>query len=117
MRDGARPPRPIGGRGRPVRAVRRTPAGLEVDLDGATLASAAGNVSASGPYRQAYANGAAIFGANEGCWVADGVVYFTDGQGPFPAQPPAVPTLWVLSKEEPFACPWGARAYILPARS
>lgn len=48
------------------------------DLDGATLASVVGNVSASGPYRQAYANGAAIFGATEGCWVADGVVYFTD---------------------------------------
>jgi predicted metal-dependent peptidase len=43
-----------------------------------------------------------------------GVVYFTDGQGPFPPQPPAVPTLWVLSKDEPFACPWGARAYLLP---
>jgi secreted PhoX family phosphatase len=49
------------------------------DLDGATLAVAGvGNVSASGPYRQAYANGAAIFGANEGCWVADGIVYFSD---------------------------------------
>ncbi|MBL8383989.1 MAG: DUF839 domain-containing protein [Burkholderiales bacterium] len=50
------------------------------DLDGATLATANGNVSASGPYRQAYANGAAIFGANEGCWVANGIVYFTDKQ-------------------------------------
>jgi secreted PhoX family phosphatase len=49
------------------------------DLDGATLAVAGiGNLSASGPYRQAYANGAAIFGANEGCWVADGIVYFSD---------------------------------------
>ncbi|HVK33298.1 MAG TPA: alkaline phosphatase PhoX [Burkholderiaceae bacterium] len=49
------------------------------DLDGSTLAVAGvGSVSASGPYRQAYANGAAIFGANEGCWVADGVVYFSD---------------------------------------
>ena len=49
------------------------------DLDGATLAVAGvGSVSASGPYRQAYANGAAIFGANEGCWVAEGVVYFSD---------------------------------------
>lgn len=53
----------------------------EPDLDGATLAVAGiGNVSASGPYRQAYANGAAIFGANEGCWVANGVVWFTDKQ-------------------------------------
>lgn len=48
------------------------------DLDGATLASVVGSVSASGPYRQAYANGAAIFGANEGCWVANGTVWFTD---------------------------------------
>jgi secreted PhoX family phosphatase len=48
------------------------------DLDGATLSSVVGNVSASGPYRQAYANGAAIFGANEGCWVANGIVYFSD---------------------------------------
>lgn len=50
------------------------------DLNSATLASSVGNVTASGPYRQAYANGAAIFGANEGCWVADGVVFFTDKQ-------------------------------------
>ena len=50
------------------------------DLDGATLASVVGNVSASGPYRQAYAGGAAIFGANEGCWVANGTVWFTDKQ-------------------------------------
>ena len=48
------------------------------DADGVTLASVLGNVSASGPYAQAYQNGAAIFGANEGCWVAAGVCYFTD---------------------------------------
>lgn len=49
------------------------------DLDGATLAvEGVGSVAASGPYRQAYANGAATFGANEGCWVADGIVYFSD---------------------------------------
>jgi secreted PhoX family phosphatase len=48
------------------------------DLDGATIAGISGNVSASGPYRQAFANGAAVFGANEGCWVANGVVFFTD---------------------------------------
>jgi secreted PhoX family phosphatase len=48
------------------------------DLDGATLSSVVGSVSASGPYLQAYANGAAIFGANEGCWVANGTVWFTD---------------------------------------
>jgi secreted PhoX family phosphatase len=52
----------------------------DADLNSATLASAVGNVTASGPYRQAYANGAAIFGANEGCWVANGTVFFTDKQ-------------------------------------
>jgi uncharacterized protein len=50
------------------------------DLDGATISSVVGSVAASGPYRQAYAAGAAIFGATEGCWVANGVVYFTDKQ-------------------------------------
>lgn len=48
------------------------------DADGITLSSVVGNVSASGPYAQAYANGAAIFGANEGCWVANNTVFFTD---------------------------------------
>jgi uncharacterized protein len=52
----------------------------EPDLDGATITTANGNVSASGPYRQAFAAGAAIFGANEGCWVANGAVIFTDKQ-------------------------------------
>jgi predicted metal-dependent peptidase len=55
----------------------------------------------------------AFLGSHDVC----GVVYFTDGQGPFPQHPPTVPTLWVLSKDEPFACPWGARAYIAVARS
>ena len=41
---------------------------------------------------------------------ADGVVYFTDGDGPYPAQPPPVPTLWALTKPADFACPWGRRA-------
>ncbi len=42
-----------------------------------------------------------------------GVVYFTDGEGPFPERPPALPTLWVLTREDAaFACPWGARAYL-----
>jgi predicted metal-dependent peptidase len=40
----------------------------------------------------------------------DGVVYFTDGEGPFPADPPAVPTLWILTKPFDFGCPWGERA-------
>lgn len=66
------------------------------DLDGATLAVAGiGNVSASGPYRQAYAKGAAIFGANEGCWVADGVVWFTDKRVTTSPQPSAG-RIWAL---------------------
>lgn len=40
----------------------------------------------------------------------DGVVYFTDGEGPFPAEPACVPTLWVLTKPQAFRCPWGERA-------
>lgn len=50
------------------------------DMDGGKLASVAGSVQASGPYLQAYAAGAAVFGACEGCWVAKGVVFFTDKQ-------------------------------------
>jgi predicted metal-dependent peptidase len=47
----------------------------------------------------------------------DGVVYFTDGQGPFPADPPAVPVLWVLTKPHDFECPFGERAKMeLPRR-
>jgi predicted metal-dependent peptidase len=40
----------------------------------------------------------------------DGVVVFTDGQGPVPDAPPVVPTLWVLTKPLAFECPWGTRA-------
>ncbi len=40
----------------------------------------------------------------------DGVVYFTDGEGPFPKQAPRVPVLWVLTKPGAFKCPWGERA-------
>lgn len=64
------------------------------DLDGATLASVVGNVSASGPYRQAYANGAAIFGATEGCWVANGTVFFTDKQ--VTSNPNRAGRIWAL---------------------
>ncbi len=67
----------------------------EPDLDGATLAvTGIGNVSASGPYRQAYANGAAIFGATEGCWVANGIVYFTDKQ--VTTSPARAGRIWAL---------------------
>ncbi|MGH6645467.1 PhoX family protein [Aquabacterium sp.] len=64
------------------------------DLDGATLSSVVGNVSASGPYIQAYAKGAAIFGANEGVWVTNGVVFFTDKQ--VTANPNRAGRIWAL---------------------
>jgi predicted metal-dependent peptidase len=46
----------------------------------------------------------------------DGVVYFTDGDGPFPSQAPLVPTLWILTKPRAFLCPWGERAWLRPPR-
>ena len=41
---------------------------------------------------------------------ADGLVYFTDGEGPFPEREPPLPVLWALTKPSSFECPWGARA-------
>lgn len=43
---------------------------------------------------------------------ADGVVYFTDGEGPTPAVAPALPVLWMLTKPSAFACAWGTRAQL-----
>ncbi len=37
----------------------------------------------------------------------DGMVYFTDGDGPYNEAPPGVPVLWALTKDGPFRCPWG----------
>jgi predicted metal-dependent peptidase len=43
----------------------------------------------------------------------DGVVYFTDGDGPTSAVAPSVPVLWVLTKHhEDFPCPFGVRAFL-----
>ncbi|MBN1674740.1 MAG: hypothetical protein JXR37_27090 [Kiritimatiellae bacterium] len=42
---------------------------------------------------------------------ADGVIYFTDGWGPYPEQDPGIPTLWVLTKPVGFGCGWGEKAY------
>jgi uncharacterized protein len=64
------------------------------DAEGLTLASVVGDVSASGPYAQAYQNGAAIFGANEGCWVAGGICYFTDKQ--VTTRPARAGRIWAL---------------------
>ncbi len=46
----------------------------------------------------------------------DGVVYFTDGDGPFPKTPAPVPTLWVLTKPQNFRCPWGERSWLRAPR-
>jgi predicted metal-dependent peptidase len=42
----------------------------------------------------------------------DGVIYFTDGEGPWPPEDPGVRTLWVLSKPQQFGCPWGQKAHM-----
>ncbi len=47
----------------------------------------------------------------------DGVVYFTDGEGPFPKDPAPVPTLWVLTKPQAFRCPWGQKAWLRAPRT
>jgi predicted metal-dependent peptidase len=46
----------------------------------------------------------------------DGVVYFTDGDGPYPKEPAPVPTLWVMTKPLAFRCPWGEKAFLRPPR-
>ncbi|HSO36112.1 MAG TPA: VWA-like domain-containing protein [Labilithrix sp.] len=46
----------------------------------------------------------------------DGVVYFTDGDGPYDREPPPVPTLWILTKPQAFRCPWGEKARLREPR-
>ena len=46
----------------------------------------------------------------------DGVVYFTDGDGPYLKTPAPVPTLWVLTKPQNFRCPWGEKAWLRPPK-
>lgn len=46
----------------------------------------------------------------------DAIVYFTDGEGPWPQAEPGVPVLWVLSGAGGFACPWGLKAWLDSAR-
>jgi predicted metal-dependent peptidase len=53
-----------------------------------------------------------LLGAND----IDGVVYFTDGDGPYPKAPAPVPTLWVLTKPQNFRCPWGEKAWLRPPK-
>jgi len=40
----------------------------------------------------------------------DGIIYFSDGWGPYPEDEPRVRTLWVLTKPWQFDCPWGDKA-------
>ncbi len=42
----------------------------------------------------------------------DGVIYFTDGVGPYPWEAPGVRTLWVLTERWDFPCSWGQRTYL-----
>jgi predicted metal-dependent peptidase len=44
------------------------------------------------------------------------VVYFTDGEGPCPAEPPPVPVLWVLTDGGTVECDWGERVWMGPRR-
>jgi predicted metal-dependent peptidase len=41
-----------------------------------------------------------------------GVIYFTDGESPWPADDPGIKTLWVLTKPLPFGCAWGQQTYL-----
>jgi predicted metal-dependent peptidase len=54
-----------------------------------------------------------ILGAHD----IDGVVYFTDGDGPFAREPAPVPTLWVLTKPHEFRCSWGERTWLRSKRA
>jgi predicted metal-dependent peptidase len=42
----------------------------------------------------------------------EGIIYFTDGYGPFPDDRPHLPVLWVLTCAGDFACPWGERVLL-----
>jgi predicted metal-dependent peptidase len=39
----------------------------------------------------------------------DGLIYFTDGKGVMPVQPPAIATLWVLTSDDAFSSSFGAQ--------
>ncbi len=43
---------------------------------------------------------------------AEGIIYFTDGAGPYLAEDPRIRTLWILSKPWEFQCPWGVKAWM-----
>lgn len=41
-----------------------------------------------------------------------GIIIFTDGDGPFPEFDPGIKTLWVLTKADEIPCPWGEKAWL-----
>lgn len=41
-----------------------------------------------------------------------GIIIFTDGDGPYPINKPPIKTLWVLTKPHEFNCPWGERVWL-----
>lgn len=50
----------------------------------------------------------------------DGLVFFTDGRGRLPERPPKIATLWALTNDDPFPCPFGTMIKIgggRPARA
>jgi predicted metal-dependent peptidase len=57
-----------------------------------------------------------LFGESSPSSGADALVVFTDGAGPFPDPPPAVPTLWVLTATAIEAPPFGRRVSFGRAR-
>jgi predicted metal-dependent peptidase len=44
----------------------------------------------------------------------DGIIYFTDGMGPYPDKKPPIRTLWVLTggMYDSFDCPWGKKTIL-----
>ncbi len=57
----------------------------------------------------------ALIRREQAAGVFSGIVYFTDGKGSFPSSPPSLPTLWALTNQDPFLCPWGTQVQ-LPMR-
>lgn len=45
----------------------------------------------------------------------EGVLYFTDGRGVMPTEPPRLPLLWVITHDEPFEAPFGTVIRLGPA--
>lgn len=57
---------------------------------------------------------APVFDEARGARRFEGIVYFTDGKGEMPVALPVLPTLWVLTHDDPFDAAFG-RVVRLPA--